>query len=472
MYLMLGAGDVGLEVAERLRKLGREVTFAVADPRQADLLSGRGFRVEPWDPSSPTLAQLLQRAEALVLVSQDLVEAERMLEEVGGLKRGSLPPLLALVPDELFELDFRARGAEVVLPLSQLASERLLSALEDLEGLRRERELRELLLSRRGGRMLVVTQINPDPDALASAAALKRYARAFGVEADVACAGEVGGYPQNRVMRNLLELELLDLKAVDFERYALYALVDVSTRSNSALPERIFPTVVIDHHSVPASEVQGKFKDIRVTGAASTLLAKYLWFGGVEMDPPLAAALALGIVTDTLHFTRGTTPMDFEVFQRLLQKADLDLLRGLQSSLFSKEAFDLLARSLRRAKLVGGCYAAYLGEVEDPDSVPQIADFLLLREGVTHTLAYGLHEGVVRISARTKDKGIHLGQILRELFPGFAGGHPGMAAGSVPLRLLTKVSPQSPSFRASLDRAVVRRFLAKLGLVPGGRREK
>jgi nanoRNase/pAp phosphatase (c-di-AMP/oligoRNAs hydrolase) len=472
MYLMLGAGEVGLEVAERLRKLGKEVTFAVTDPRQADLLSGRGFKVELWEPSSTTLGQLLRQAEALVLVSQNLGEAERMLEEVGSLRKGSLPPLLALVPDELFELDFRARGAEVVLPLSQLLAERLLAALEDLECVRRERELRELLLSRRGGRMLVVTQINPDPDALASAAALKRYARAFGVEAEVACAGEVSGYPQNRVMRNLLELELLDLKAVDFERYSLYALVDVSTRSHSALPEQVFPTVVIDHHPVPASEVQGKFRDLRITGATSTLLAKYLWCGGVEMDPPLAAALILGIVTDTLYFTRGVTPLDFEVFQRLLQKADLDLLRGLQSPLLSKGAFDLLAGSLRRARLVGGCFTANLGEVEDPDSVPQIADFLLQREGVSHALVYGVHEGMVRISARTKDKSVHLGQILRELFPGFAGGHASMAAGSVPLRQLTRVNPQNPSFRASLDRAVARRFLAKLGLVSEGRRRK
>jgi len=468
LYLLFGAGDVGLEVAERLRRMDKEVTFLLRDSREAELLSGRGFKVELWDPSSDFPLQLLQRAEGLLLVAQDPREAWRTLGELEGLGI-SLPPLLALIPDELFELDFRSRGVRVILPLSQLAADRLVAALGELESARRERELRELLLSKRG-RMLVVTQLNPDPDALASAAALKRYAKAFGVEADVACAGEVSGYPQNRMMRSMLELQLLDLKELDLERYSLYALVDVSTRSHSALPERILPTVIIDHHSVPASEVVGVFKDIRITGATSTLMAEYLWQGGVEIDPALAAALALGIVTDTFYFTRGTTPLDLEVFRRLLERADLELLRALHSPLLSAEAFDLLARSLRRARLVGGCYAVNLGEVEDPDCIPQIADFLLQREGVFHSLVYGLHGERVRISARTKDKSLHLGQVLRELFPGFAGGHASMAAGSVPLRQLTSVSPQSPHFRASLDRAVLNRFLAKLGLLPRRKR--
>ncbi|MEM2865741.1 MAG: DHHA1 domain-containing protein [Candidatus Hadarchaeales archaeon] len=473
MYVILGASDVGLEAAERLRKMGKEVLFLVNDPRQADLLSGRAFKAEVWDSSAGAPPQVLQGAEVLILAPQDLSTAEEMLKRVKGEGRGPFPPVLALVPDELFGLDFKSMGADVVLPLSQLVADRLLATLEDLECVRRERELRDLLLSRRGrGRVLVVMQVNPDPDALASAAALKRYARAFGLEADIACAGEVSGYYQNRVMRNLLELELLDLKAVDFERYSLCALVDVSTRSNSALPEEIFPTVVIDHHSVPASEVQGKFKDIRVTGAASTLLAKYLWCGGVEVDPPLAAALALGIVTDTLYFTRGVTRLDLEVFQQLLQKADLDLLRSLQSPLLSQDAFDSLASALRRAKIVGSCFLANLGEVGDPESVPQIADFLLQREGIFHSLVYGVHEGRVRISARTKDKSVHLGQIFRELFPGFAGGHASMAAGSVPLQQLTRVSPKDRSFRAALDRAVAARFLAKLGLGPKRGRRK
>ncbi len=473
MYAILGVSDAALEAAERLKKLGKEVVFVVSDSRQAGLLSGVGFKVEVWDLSADAPPQVLQGADALLLASQDLPTAEEMLRKVKGGGRVPSPPVLALVPDELFGLDFKGMGADVVLPLSQLAADRLLALLEDLECARRERELRELLLSRRGrGRVLVVMQINPDPDALASAAALKRYVRAFGLEADIACAGEVSGYYQNRVMRNLLELELLDLKALDLERYSLYALVDVSTRSHSALPEEIFPTVVIDHHSVPASEVQGKFKDIRITGATSTLMAKYLWCGGVEVDPPLAAALALGIVTDTLYFTRGVTPLDLEVFQQLLQRADLDLLRSLQSPLLSRDAFDSLASALKRARIVGNCFLANLGEVGDPESVPQIADFLLQREGISHSLVYGVHGGTVRISARTKDRSLHLGQILRELFPGFAGGHASMAAGSVPLQHLTRVGPGNRSFRVALDRAVAGRFLAKLGLGPKRRRQK
>lgn len=450
----------------------------VPDQRRANLLARRTFKVQVGDFTSEDLfkqisTEEMKKVEVIFIATTDYRIVERTLETLNKVKSELeiSPIVFTLVPDELLEKGAKDKGADGVLPVAQSLAKQVIPKLEDLERRKKEKTMRELICRKRG-RMLIITQNNPDPDGIASAAALKRYAQAFGIEADIACAGEISGYYENKVMKNILEIELLDLKKVNFERYFTIALVDVSTRTNCSLPEKVFPTIVIDHHSVPSSEVEGRFKDIEPTGATSTLLANYLWYAGIEIDPPLATALALGIITDTMHFTRGVTPLDFEVFQRLRENADLDLLRRLQIPLVSKEAFDSLANAIKKGKLVEGCFVTNIGRIENPDVVPQVADLLLQREGIVTSFVYGLCGDAVRMSARTKDKSLHLGQLLRDLFPNFAGGHASMAAGMVPLSRLTKSRRSERSVRSVVDRKVARRFLEMMGLAPKKRRKR
>lgn len=467
MYLILGCGDVGTTLASELRKRGAETTLVDVDSKKVKWLENSGYKAFVGDFGLPHVLRNagIERAEVVLLMTPNFQAMEQALGAINRLKTQLKidPTVIVRVHDEKEVDDAKRLGANDALPSSQILASSTLDRFQQLKGVAKEKQLRALLRELRGRKMAIVLQTNPDPDGIASGVALKRYAKAFGVDADIIYDGRLG-HPQNRAIVNLLELDLLGPN-VKFSTYTAFALVDVATHANCSLPKNILPTIVIDHHSVPSSEVRARFCDIRPVGAASTLLTDYLRHGAVEIDGATAAALMVGILTDTMYFARGTTPQDFEAFRYLRGLADLDLLRRLQSPPMSQEALDLLARAIKSSKLKGGYLITNVGEAKNRDLIAQTADFLLKREGVMTVLAYGICDSAVYASARTNDVALHLGQTLNEAFSsiGSAGGHARMAGATIPLKVFGRGSKRS--VQTEINRKVGRRFLEVVGAV-------
>jgi hypothetical protein len=79
-----------------------------------------------------------------------------------------------------------------------------------------------------------------------------------------------------------------------------------------------------------------------------------------------------------------------------------------------------------------------LGDVETPDSVAEVADFLLAHERMGWSVVTGRHDGELYISLRAI-RGRGAGHLLREVLRerGTAGGHGRMAGGQVDISGLT-----------------------------------
>jgi nanoRNase/pAp phosphatase (c-di-AMP/oligoRNAs hydrolase) len=273
---------------------------------------------------------------------------------------------------------------------------------------------------------------------------------------------------------NLLELRMLEASDIRFDDYRWFALVDVATRAHCALPPGMIPTIVIDHHAVPASEVEARVKDITPVAATSTILTNYLKFAGVRIDRPTATALLLGIFTDTMRFLRGFTPLDLQAFEYLWGLADRDLLRKLFSPTVAPESLDIFVRAVKASRIVEGYLFANVGEVEDRDIIADASDwdFLLNREGVTTTFVYGIVGKNIYISARTKDVSLHLGKSFREAFSdlGSAGGHASMAGATIPISALKTTKR---NLKRKMDRVLRAKFLEAVGVLrPRKRRRK
>jgi nanoRNase/pAp phosphatase (c-di-AMP/oligoRNAs hydrolase) len=75
------------------------------------------------------------------------------------------------------------------------------------------------------------------------------------------------------------------------------------------------------------------------------------------------------------------------------------------------------------------------------DALPQAADILITLEGVNTALVYGITDTEIVISARNRDIRLHIGNALSEAFVemGTAGGHPNMAAATLPLHYFGNV---------------------------------
>lgn len=471
MYLVLGCGDVGFTLVSSLKGQGAELVVIDKDPKKIEQLKKMGYDAFLGDFGSPEVLRGagIGNAEVVLLMASNFQDTERALRAVNELKEHLKidPVVVARVRDEAEIAEVKRLGTSDALPSSQILANFALRRFQELKAMVKEKRLRALLREISGGKMAIVLQTNPDPDSIASGVALKRYVKAFGIDADIIYSGIIGH--QNLALINLLELNLIPAENVNFESYTSFALVDVATHANCALPEKFLPTIVIDHHSVPSGEVRARFQDIEILGATSTLLTNYLKHGAVEVDKATAAALVIGISTDTMNFTRGAKPADFEAFGYLMKLADVDLLGKLQSPAISPEALDMLARAIKGRKLMGGYLITNVGDAKTRDMIAQAADFMLKCEGVIASFAYGICGDMVYASARTNDVALHLGQTLKKAFGDWGGGHPRMAGASIPLKALGKLKGQR-ALRAEMDQRVGRKFLEVVGaLKPRGK---
>ncbi|HRS71145.1 MAG TPA: hypothetical protein P5175_04760, partial [Anaerohalosphaeraceae bacterium] len=74
--------------------------------------------------------------------------------------------------------------------------------------------------------LLIILQDNPDPDAIAAAAALRRLANSlFNIQCSIAHGGRVGR-GENRAMVKYLGLNLRPMSQIDIVQFELIALVD------------------------------------------------------------------------------------------------------------------------------------------------------------------------------------------------------------------------------------------------------
>ena len=286
--------------------------------------------------------------------------------------------------------------------------------------------------------VLIVLQDYPDPDAIASASALKELARNLrNASCSIACAGLVGR-AENRALVRYLGLNLLVMTEQDPAAYDRIALVDTQPGTgNNALPKDVVPSIVIDHHPIRRSTRRSAFHDIRGRyGATSTILFEYLEEAGIEPSIPMATALLYGIRSDTNDLGRETTQADIDAFVSLYPVANKRMLGRIVMEQLPREYFKLLALSLTNARTYGRCILTALGKIDNPDMIGEVADLLLRDEESTWALAYGIHEERVLLSLRISEVDANAGQVMHRLVgrKGTGGGHDAMAGGQIPLR--------------------------------------
>jgi nanoRNase/pAp phosphatase (c-di-AMP/oligoRNAs hydrolase) len=293
------------------------------------------------------------------------------------------------------------------------------------------------------GHLGVFTHDNPDPDAIGSAIALRDLARARGIDADAYYFGQIT-HQENRAMVNLLDIQIenLDADEYDPENFDAIALVDHSRPGvNDQLPLDTQVDIVIDHHP-PRAAVDAGFIDLRSdVGATSTLMADYFRQLDIPVTPQVATALLFGIRVDTKDFGREITEADFQAAAFLLPFADDVVLERIESPSISGATLDTIAEAIRNRIQHDSVVLSGVGSVTQRDSLAQAADHLLGMEGITTTVVYGIKDGTVYASARTRGTVLDIGETMREAFDriGSAGGHTDMAGAQIPLGILGEI---------------------------------
>ena len=316
----------------------------------------------------------------------------------------------------------------------------------------------------RPGPLVILPHDNPDPDALASAAALKYLAATLLEKEAHIVLGGIVGRAENRAMLTYLNITLVPVSEVRLNGDTAVALVDTQPgRTNNSLPERIVPAAVIDHHPAYGTYAGVPFLDLRDQyGATSTIVTEYLRESKLTPEPKIATALFYGIAAETQDLGREATAADIEASHFLYPHTNKRRLAKIENARVPREYFRGFREGIEHATLYGRLVVAMLGEVRYPDMVAEVADFLLRLDQVEWAAVIGSFGEAVHCSVRTTDREVNAGDLLQKVLGSrSAGGHDMIAGG----RLHVGDDPAAHERAAAMVRD---RLLAALGIDAGG----
>ena len=299
----------------------------------------------------------------------------------------------------------------------------------------REKLNRFLSLFTGGSKVLVV--INADPDAIASAMAVKRLLWRKVGEVTIAHFNKISR-PDNLAMIDYTEPGLVALDNIKKEDFNTFVVVDSQPDHNERFSEFNYDAI-IDHH--PLTCDNATYVDIRPDyGACATIMTEYLKSKKIKPSSKLAAALMLGIKTDTSDFTRQASLKDIRAFQYLYQFADNNIVTKVERTALTQEDLDFVGYAIKQRKVIHNRVFFHAGNITKPDELVVVADFFLTLSKVNWSIISGIYEKKLIIIIRNDGLRKGAGNTAKEAFSmyGSAGGHKTMARAELDLKLIRK----------------------------------
>jgi nanoRNase/pAp phosphatase (c-di-AMP/oligoRNAs hydrolase) len=281
-------------------------------------------------------------------------------------------------------------------------------------------------------RVLILMHNDPDPDALASALALRNVLRRTKQTAIIAAIEGVTR-PENLRMVNLLDIHVDHVTPAQVAEYDRVAMVDVQPHYFGGQIDRV--DLVIDHHP-EQSGYSAVFKDIRADyGSTSTILTEHLRAVDANISERTATAMLYAIKSDTLFFNRQANRVDIEAFSYLYPLADAALIRKMEGAEITMERLEYVLKAKQQGRMIEQVFCAFLGTSPREDVIPYVADFYLQLENVKWTIVSGIVNDSLIMSVRNLGYSRNAGEFVRKYFAaiGSAGGHRAMAKAVVPL---------------------------------------
>jgi len=283
----------------------------------------------------------------------------------------------------------------------------------------------------------VLLVISADPDALASAMAVKRLL-SYRV-------GSVTiGYPNE--IRRLNNITMVERLKIPIERLHTLPVKDYSKRvlldsqpNHHPCFEKLDFDMVIDHHPVTEGW-DAEFIDIRPEyGAVSSMMVEYLRAAGIKPSVALATALYYGIKVDTQDFEKKNMQLaDGISFRYVFNIANRNLVRKFELTELRRSELRFFKIALNEVKASKGRAYAHVGRVGTPDILVIIADFLNRVDKFDWVLVSGIYGEKLVVIIRCDGYRKNAGKLAQKTFGeyGPAGGHREAARAEVPLKNL------------------------------------
>ena len=299
------------------------------------------------------------------------------------------------------------------------------------------REKLNRFLSLFNGSSKVLIVINADPDAIASAMAVKRLLWRKVSEVAIAHFNKISR-PDNLAMIEYTEPGLVALDDIVKKEFNSFVVVDSQPDHNEHFAQFSYDAI-IDHH--PLTCDTATYADIRTDyGACSTIMTQYLKLKKIKPSSKLAAALMLGIKTDTSDFTRQSSLKDIKAFQYLYQFADNNIVTKVERAALTQEDLNFLGSAIKQRKVINNRVFFHAGNITKPDELVVVADFFLTLARINWSVISGIYGKKLIIVIRNDGLRKGAGNTAKEAFSiyGSAGGHKTMARAELGLKLIRR----------------------------------
>ncbi len=274
--------------------------------------------------------------------------------------------------------------------------------------------------------LLIYIPGSPDPDAIASAYALKEILNTYNCKADIFAEKELS-LPQNQLFLDLISIPINFGKEPDLKNYEAYIVPDFQNNRLEQISDQLPCAAHIDHHSASDEVVPADFSLIRTdAGSTSTLVTLLL----AALEPELShdaliyisTALVYGIQTDTDQF-HHISRLDVQALDLLVRYANRDILKRINSLPPPQELLDIYRQAKDNAVSYRNWGFYGLGYISSGsrDYLALIADMVLKSSGYNTVAVFALIENSQKkelyldVSLRTKSRSIDLNRIIKKI---------------------------------------------------------
>ncbi|MFO7952607.1 MAG: DHH family phosphoesterase [Bacillota bacterium] len=273
---------------------------------------------------------------------------------------------------------------------------------------------------------------SPDPDAIASAYAIKLILKHLSINADIFAERKLS-LSQNQAFLERLKIPVVFDKNINLKKYQAYIVPDFQNNRVEYIGEKIPCAVHIDHHEKSNGNVKADYSLINTdAGSTSTLVALIMknmdiTFSEEEMRA-VATALTFGIQTDTDRYN-NITFLDLEALIFLSKFTDSSILEGISSTPLPPETFQYY-KMAKENEVIYSDWAFYgIGyiDAENRDSIALAADMILEKSAYNTVAVFAIIENQQKgemyldVSFRSKRRALDLNRIIKKITPNGGG---------------------------------------------------
>lgn len=298
-------------------------------------------------------------------------------------------------------------------------------------------------------RVVIVSHVNPDGDAIGSSLAFYYFLLKFGIDAKVIIPNDFPSFlAWMPGVENILTYDKNPEKGLEYLNNAdLICYLDFNHPSRTGLVHNDLchckktPRLLIDHHRDTDYSQFAMYLSVAETSSTSELVAELIQYHGFEkyLDDKIATCLLVGIMTDTGSFAHSIYhPETFEICGKMISPTvDYQLIHSKIYNTFSENRLRLLGYCIsNRMTTLNEYHTAYIYltksdletynyQVGDTEGV---VNFPLMIDNIKMAVLITERQGVIRFSFRSKgDFSVH--ELAKAHFNG--GGHTNAAGGTL-----------------------------------------